>query len=112
VQDVATQVLIEEMAVELEQMQSQPEDWSQDAPSHEPMQSFHEQEGSQPWATVTPARAAMAKDFILILCYMYVQDRRTIMIRERLYGCRAEKVKSCVVDESETSTGNSRQSDI
>lgn len=71
VQDVATQVLIEAMAVELPQMQAQPEDWSQEAPSHEPMQSFHEQEGSQPWATVTPARAAIAKDFILILVCMF-----------------------------------------
>lgn len=65
--DVATQVLIEAMAVLLPQMQSQPLDWVQDAPSHDPMQSFHEQDGSQPCARAVPARAAIVKDFMLIM---------------------------------------------
>lgn len=76
------------MAVELLQMQSHPEDWSHDAPSQEPMQSFHEHEGSQPWATVTPARAAMAKDFISMVCAIKVKMISGNL--DGLYGCRED----------------------
>ena len=64
-QDVATQVLICAMAVPLLQMQSQPEAWSQAEPSHEPMQSLQEHEGSQPCAATVATRVAIVNDFML-----------------------------------------------
>ena len=65
--DVATHVLIWAMAVPLLQIQSQPDCCVHEAPSHEPMQSFHEQDGSQPpIARDVPARAAMVSVFILV----------------------------------------------
>lgn len=58
------------MAVLLPQMQSQPDAWLHAEPSHEPMQSFHEHDGSQPCATDWPMRAANGKaltnDFIVV----------------------------------------------
>lgn len=78
--DVATQVLICAIAVVLLQIQSHPLDCVQEEPSQDPIQSLHEQDGSQPMAREVPARAAVRKnDFMLMMLYLVLANGNGIL---------------------------------